>query len=81
MLGSLRIIFDMPAWSSIYLSLISFSWIKESRNFSNVMVILKLAIVTLVILVGGSLILSHGLTFNWTPANDEGVKIIYAKWI
>jgi APA family basic amino acid/polyamine antiporter len=25
-------------------------------------------------LVGGSLILSHGLTFNWTPANDEGVR-------
>jgi len=38
------------------------------------MVILKLAIVILVILVGGSLILSHGLTFNWTPANDEGVR-------
>jgi len=36
--------------------------------------ILKLAIGVLVILVGGSLILSHGLTVNCTPENDEGVR-------
>ncbi len=75
MLGSLRIIFDMPALAiNLLITYLVFRGIKESRNFSNVMVILKLAIVTLVILVGGSLILSHGLTYNWTPANDEGVK-------
>ncbi|HMK18975.1 MAG TPA: amino acid permease [Chitinophagaceae bacterium] len=74
MLGSLRMIFDMPALViNLLITYLVFRGIKESRNFSNVMVMLKLAIVVLVILVGGSLILSHGLTFNWTPANDEGV--------
>ncbi len=75
MLGSLRIIFDMPALViNLLITYLVFRGIKESRNFSNVMVMLKLAIVVLVILVGGSLILSHGLTFNWTPANEEGVR-------
>jgi amino acid transporter len=48
--------------------------IKESRNFSNVMVILKLAVVILVILVGGALIFSNNLTFNWKPVNDVGIR-------
>src|SRR5205809_3234228 len=75
MLGKLRIIFDMPALViNLLITYLVFRGIKESRNFSNVMVMLKLAIVVLVILVGGSLILSHGLTFNWTPANDDGVR-------
>jgi amino acid transporter len=74
MLGSLRVILDLPAIViNLLITYLVYRGIKESRNFSNVMVILKLAIVVLVILVGGSLILSHGLTFNWTPANDEGV--------
>ena len=38
------------------------------------MVVLKLAVVALIIVVGGYLVFSHGLTFNWTPANDEGVR-------
>jgi amino acid transporter len=38
------------------------------------MVILKLAVVALIIIVGGYLVFSRGLTFNWTPANDEGIK-------
>ena len=75
MFGSLRMIFDMPALViNLLITYLVFRGIKESRNFSNVMVMLKLAIVVLVILVGGSLIISHGLTFNWTPANDEGVR-------
>ena len=75
MVGSLRIIFDLPAFViNLLITYLVYRGIKESRNFSNVMVILKLAIVVLVILVGGSLVFSHGLTFNWTPANDEGVK-------
>src|SRR6187455_227466 len=75
MVGSLRIIFDMPALViNLFITYLVFRGIKESRNFSNVMVMLKLAIVVLVILVGGSLIFSHGLSFNWTPANDEGIK-------
>ena len=75
MLGSLRIILDLPAIViNLLITYLVYRGIKESRNFSNVMVILKLAIVALVILVGGSLLFSQGLTFNWTPANDEGVR-------
>ncbi len=75
MLGNLRIILDLPALIiNLLITYLVYRGIKESRNFSNAMVILKLAIVTLVILVGGALLFSNGLTFNWTPANDEGVK-------
>src|SRR5688500_8219575 len=75
MLGSLRIILDLPAIViNLLITYLVYRGIKESRNFSNVMVILKLAIVVLVIIVGGSLIFSNGLSFNWNPANDEGIK-------
>lgn len=75
MLGGLRIILDLPAIIiNLLITYLVYRGIKESRNFSNAMVILKLAIVALVILVGGYLLFSHGLTFNWTPANDDGVK-------
>jgi basic amino acid/polyamine antiporter, APA family len=39
-----------------------------------VMVILKMIVVALVILVGGYLVFSNGLTENWLPTNDSGVK-------
>ena len=75
LLGNLRMILDLPAIViNLLITYLVYRGIKESRNFSNVMVILKLAIVTLVILVGGSLVFSHGLTFNWFPANEEGVR-------
>ena len=75
MLGSLRIILDLPAIViNLLITYLVYRGIRESRNFSNVMVILKLAIVALVIVVGASLLFSKGLTFNWTPANEEGVK-------
>ncbi len=74
-LGSLRLILDLPALViNLLITYLVYRGIKESRNFSNVMVILKLAIVALVILVGGYLVFSNGLTFNWTPANEEGIK-------
>jgi len=75
MIGSLRMIFDLPALViNLLITYLVYRGIKESRNFSNVMVILKLAIVGLVILVGGYLVFTNGLTFNWTPADDEGVR-------
>lgn len=75
MIGGLRMILDLPAIViNLLITYLVYRGIKESRNFSNVMVILKLAIVTLVILVGGSLVFSSGLSFNWTPANDEGIR-------
>lgn len=74
-LGGLKIIFDLPAIIiAILITFLVYRGIKESRNFSNAMVVLKLAIVALVILVGGALLFSNGLTINWMPTNDEGVK-------
>ncbi|MCC7402647.1 MAG: amino acid permease [Chitinophagaceae bacterium] len=74
-IGGLRIIFDIPAIViNMLITWLVFRGIKESRNFSNVMVILKLAVIIIVILVGGSLIFTGGLTHNWTPVNDEGVR-------
>jgi amino acid transporter len=75
LIGNLRIIFDLPALIiNLLITYLVYRGIKESRNFSNAMVILKLAIVGLVILVGGALVFSNGLTFNWTPPNDAGVR-------
>src|SRR5688572_17884516 len=75
MVGGLRMILDLPALViNLLITYLVYRGIKESRNFSNVMVILKLAIVVLVIIVGGGLIFSNGLSFNWSPANDEGIK-------
>ncbi len=73
--GGIRMILDLPAIViNLLITYLVYRGIKESRNFSNVMVILKLAIVTLVILIGGALVFSNGLSFNWTPANDEGIR-------
>ena len=73
--GGLRVIFDLPALLiNILITLLVYRGIRESRNFSNVMVILKMLVVLLVILVGGYLVFSNGLTPNWMPANDEGVQ-------
>jgi basic amino acid/polyamine antiporter, APA family len=75
MLGTLHIIFDLPALLiNLLITYLVFRGVKESKNFSNVMVVLKLAVVSLVILVGGYLVFANGLTFNWLPLNDDGVK-------
>ena len=74
-IGSLKIIFDLPAFViNILITMLVYRGIKESRNFSNLMVILKMIVVALVIIVGGYLVFSHGLTPNWAPTNDAGVK-------
>jgi APA family basic amino acid/polyamine antiporter len=74
-IGGLKIIFDLPALViNVLITYLVFRGIKESRNFSNVMVILKMVVVGAVILVGGYLVFANGLTFNWTPANDAGIK-------
>ncbi len=77
LVGGLRMILDLPALIINFLiTYLVYRGIKESRNFSNVMVILKIAVVGLIILVGGYLVFSNGLTHNWTPANDDGVRSI-----
>ncbi|MFN2458036.1 MAG: amino acid permease [Chitinophagaceae bacterium] len=73
--GGLKMIFDLPALIiNILITILVYRGIKESRNFSNVMVVLKLAAVALVILVGGALIFSNDLTANWRPLNETGIR-------
>jgi amino acid transporter len=74
-IGSLRIIFDLPALViNVLITYLVYKGVKESRNFSNAMVVLKLAVVFLIIAVGGWLVISNGLTSNWLPENDNHVK-------
>jgi amino acid transporter len=69
-IGGLRIIFDLPALViNVLITMLVYVGVKESRNFSNVMVILKLCVVTLVIGVGAYYVNPA----NWAPANDAGV--------
>ena len=70
-LGSLHIIFDLPALLINFLiTWLVFVGVKESRNVSNAMVIVKLAIIFLVICVGAFYVNPD----NWTPINDAGVR-------
>jgi amino acid transporter len=71
-IGGIRMIADLPALIiNLLITYLVFRGVKESRNFSNVMVILKLIVVALVILVGGYCIFHNGLTFNWHPLNAK----------
>ncbi len=73
--AGLRMILDLPALIINFLiTYLVYRGVKESRNFSNIMVMLKIAVVALIIIVGGYLVFSNGLTANWTPPNDAGVK-------
>jgi basic amino acid/polyamine antiporter, APA family len=66
-----KFIIDLPAFIiNILITYLVYIGVKESRNFSNAMVILKLCVVVLVILVGAQYI----MTANWMPVNKEGVK-------
>lgn len=68
-LGGLRIIFDLPAVAiNIIITWLVLVGVKESRNASNIMVIVKLAIIALVILVG----VFYVDIDNWTPFMPNG---------
>ena len=72
--GGLRIILDLPALIiNLLITCLVYRGIKESRNFSNLMVILKLGVVLLIIAVGGYLVFANDLTANWMPTNNKGV--------
>jgi amino acid transporter len=69
MLGNLKIIFDMPAVViNILITYLVYRGTKESKNFSNLMVWIKLAIIVLVIIVGFFYIDIN----NWTPFMPNG---------
>ena len=70
LVSGMKIIFDLPALIiNLFITTLVYIGIKESRNFSNIMVILKLCIVALVIVVGAAYVNSD----NWFPLNDEGL--------
>ena len=74
-IGGLKIILDIPALViNLLITYLVYRGIKESRNFSNIMVVLKLRVVVLIILVGGYLVFSTGSTHNWLPPDDKGVN-------
>jgi basic amino acid/polyamine antiporter, APA family len=69
-IAGLKMIADIPAFCiNIFITYLVFRGVKESKNFSNVMVVLKLIVVFLVIIVGATYI----NTDNWMPLNDAGV--------
>ena len=68
-LGQLRVIFDLPALAiNALITALVYVGVKESRNASNIMVMVKLAIVALVIVVGAW----HIDIDNWTPFMPHG---------
>lgn len=69
MLGPLRIIFDLPAVAiNALITALVYVGVKESRNASNLMVMVKLAIIVLVIVVGAT----HVDLKNWSPFMPHG---------
>jgi len=72
-IGGLRLILDLPALViNGLITYLVFRGVKESKNFSNIMVILKLIVVALVIIVGGYCVFHLNLSGNWHPANLKG---------
>ncbi len=70
MLGNLHIILDIPALVIIVLiTALVYRGMKESRNASNAMVVVKLAVVLLVIVVG----IFYVNPNNWNPFMPNGV--------
>ena len=68
-LGGLHIVFDLPGvMINIFITWLVFIGTRESRNFSNIMVMIKLAVVVLVIIVGFFYIDIE----NWTPFMPNG---------
>ncbi len=71
--AGIKFIVDIPALIiNALITWLVYIGIKESRNFNNILVIMKLAVIMLIIAVGVFYINSD----NWVPTNNEGVKSI-----
>ncbi len=69
MIGNLRIILDVPALViNGLITWLCYQGIKESKNFNNILVILKLFVILLIIAVGTAYV----NTGNWFPTNPAG---------
>lgn len=74
-IGGFHIIFDLPALAiNVLITWLVYRGIKESRNASNLMVLIKLIVVILVICVGAFYI----DTSNWSPFSPNGITGILA---
>ncbi len=70
-IGNLKVIFDLPALMiNGIITWLCYQGIKESKNFNNFFVLLKLFVILLVIAVG----VAYVNTGNWFPTNNGGVK-------
>lgn len=70
-IAGVKFIVDIPALViNALITWLVYVGIKESRNFNNILVIMKLAVIMLIIAVGVFYINSD----NWVPTNNEGVK-------
>lgn len=70
-LGGLKFIVDIPALIiNALITALVYIGVKESKNFNNLLVILKLAVIFLIIAVG----VAYVNVDNWTPTNTEGVE-------
>lgn len=70
-LGGLKVIFDLPAVIiNVLITYLVYRGTKESKNFSNAMVVVKLLIIVLVIIVGCFYVDID----NWTPFMPNGFK-------
>lgn len=73
-IGGLKIILDLPALLiNLIITYLVYKGVKESKNFSNLMVWIKMFVVGLIIIVGGILIFKNDLIANWTPDNSVGI--------
>ena len=69
-LFGMRIIFDAPAlFINLIITMLVYRGIKESRNASNIMVLIKIIVVLLVIFVGAFFV----DTKNWNPFLPNGI--------
>ena len=69
-LFGLRIVFDLPAlFINLIITMLVYRGIQESRNASNIMVLIKIAVVLLVIFVGVFFV----DTSNWNPFLPNGI--------
>ncbi|MBC8035492.1 MAG: amino acid permease [Chitinophagaceae bacterium] len=68
--GGLHLIMDLPAFCIVgIITAVVFVGIKESRSLSNIMVIIKLAVIFLVIVVGAAYVNAD----NWSPFTPNGI--------
>ncbi|MEC5156231.1 APC family permease [Chryseobacterium sp. MP_3.2] len=66
LLGNLKIILDIPALViNGLITWLVYRGVRESKNFNNALVLMKLAVIVLIILVGFAFV----NTDNWTPIN------------